>query len=139
MDIYLSHEGDIPLNISKNALETIDGMDEQLQSVAIRIKSRKGDFSYHQEIGCALDELVGELMSKNTLRRGELIIQDALANNDLLITTEIKVRGIPINSTEALFVIALSDTFNKESLYTIPFDFTHGLVNVRDAQTIGNR
>ena len=131
MDIFLTHEGDLLRDTTGNDFEYVFDDDEVLQDIAIRIKSYPGDFAYFQDIGCELSTLVGQLMTPDTLLQGESLIYQALNSSPLLVDKQVTVRGIPVATNEALFVIAIQDTAIEEQLFLIPFDFERGMLRPR--------
>lgn len=134
-DIFLTHEGDFLINADGD-LQQVSGMEEKLQVVARLVKSPDDGTLGGR---CSLYRLVGRLLTPEALRDGEAIIYSALAGSLALSNVVVEVRGIPVSASTALFVISLSTASNPhETLYTIPFDFQHGVIEPRDASTIGN-
>ena len=130
MDLYLTHEGDIGLSVTGD-LQSTTGIGEILQSIAISMKTRLGQFRLRRDLGNSLGQLVGQFLTADTLSLGEKLIIQALSGNQLFSSVSIGVRGIPINDTQALFVISVTNSGGQYATYTIPFDFQHGILKPR--------
>ena len=133
-DLFLSHEGDLVLDMNGD-LQTATDLAEQLQAIALRIKTPQGSFSTVPSLGNVLDSLVGEFMTEALLQQGEQLLYDALSDSLLLSTVYFVVHGAPITPSQALFVIYLQSAQGR-GLFSIPFDFQHGILASRIAGTI---
>lgn len=136
MDFFLSHEGDLVIG-DGGTLVTTDGVAAALQAVAFIVKTARGDYALSPTYGSLLHTLVGELLTPQALLDGEAFLRDALLREEALLPYEITVRGVPVNATQALFLITVAGAFDGTRQFTIPFDFTHGVVELRDPLTIG--
>lgn len=121
-DLYFTHEGDFLC--TDGDLVLASGTDEMRQLVARLVKNDGG-----------LSQLVGLLLTPETLAMGESILLSRLMSSSRLAAQPIEVRAIPVNATQALFVVG--HTAISAPLSTIPFDFTRGVISPRDTTTIG--
>lgn len=135
MDLFLTHEGDLALTTLSELQTTLSTRGEQLQAVGIRVKTKLGYSQLRPLLGSRLDQLVGALLTKETLAMGEKYLQEALANSPLLTTVDVSVRGVPVGTNTALFLIMLN---GGETRYLIPFDFTRGIVEPRGSGALGS-
>lgn len=137
-DLFLTHEGDIRLT-TDGTLSLAESNDDLLQSVAYRMKTRPGQDKLVPQLGNLLHTLVGTLLTPETLRRGEALIHRALSGSRATLYATVNVRGVPINATEALFLIGVAPyDGGRGALYKIPFDFQRGIVKLREANSVGN-
>ena len=127
MDILLTKYGDLSLGVTGD-LDIVKYSQELAQEITFRIQTTIGEFDLLPAFGNRLEELIGELLTPDTLILGENIIYSALAGSPLLSGTSVEVRGVPINATQAIFVISVESDYEPQ-LYTIPFDFLRGIVN----------
>lgn len=130
-DYFMTHEGDLLINIAGDEFAFESGIGEALQDIAIIVKTSPGEFQYNQLLGCALYSLVGKLLTKDVLSEGERLIHSALNSSEKLSEYTITVRGVPVSTNEALFIIAIEDNDENETLYIVPFDFEHGVIEQR--------
>ena len=134
MELFLTHEGD--LMVTDDDLQLVTGIAEILQGIAIRLKTTPGGFLYHTSLGCALDQLIGALLTPATLKEGERLLTVALNDSPLLLGVTLEVRGIPVSRAQALFIVAVNNLREGERLYLVPFDYEHGAVGYRDQSII---
>jgi len=125
----MTHEGDLALS-STGDLQTTNGIGEILQSITLRMKTNISQYRLRQTLGNSLTSLVGQFLTQDTLRSGENLIYAALSGDKLLSSVSVEVRGIPINKTQAVFIISVTGS-DIHGLYSIPFDFQHGIVEPR--------
>ena len=131
MDLFMTHEGDLALNSQTGDLHTTAGIGEVLQSIALRLKTRRGQYRFRQMLGNQLDVLVGQFLTTDALRQGEHLIYQALTDSPLFASCSIEVQGAPISNSQVLFVISVSHS-GQHALYTVPFDFQHGMLAPRN-------
>lgn len=131
-DLFLTHEGDISISDS-GGLHVVTGILEAMQTVGLVMKTKQGTFRARQFLGNNLDVLIGELMTRETLKLAEKIIYNALSGYYTFLDTDIEVRSSPVNSTQAIFVIFIENAVHNK-LYTIPFDFEHGILEKRSEE-----
>ena len=133
-DLFLTHEGDITFSVNNN-LQLTTGLGESLQVMALRLKTMLGSYQLRPAIGNALQTLVGQFLTPETLHDGEQLIFSALSGSQQLANAYIDVQGAAVNATQAVFIIYFNSPTGS-SLYNIPFDFEHGLIESRVAMTI---
>lgn len=126
MDVFCTHEGDLAVGVDGD-LALVDGDAAILQAVSFVVK----------QAGGVLAPLVGELLTPETLLNGEDLLCEALLMCPSLYGVGYEVRGLPVNTTQALFLIDLELTTDVPHLVTIPFDFQAGVVDLRTEATLG--
>ena len=133
MDLFLTHEGDLALDLDTNDIQTVSGTYEQLQEIAFRLKTKRGSLEYDPSIGNSLHQLVGTLLTPESLAYGERLIYDALSDASSMTAIPVVVRGIPINNHDALFVITLSLPTGRDKIFMVPFNYEYGAIGSRSA------
>ena len=131
-DLHLNQNGDLEVEASGD-LKGVDNLEEDLQTLAFRIKTGPGELVLHPEVGAALAQLIGEPVTAETIARGEALILSAATSNGTFSPGEVSVRGVPMRSAEnsapsvVAFVIEIVRG-RQEATFVVPFDFALGRV-----------
>jgi len=129
-ELFLTHSGD--LVFEDRDFKTVDYLDEAIQSVAYRLKTA---FSENN----LLENIIGEFMTRDTIGTIQKELSRIITTDNITLARfPVEVRGFPINTSEAIFVVALGYEEN-EILFTIPFDFNRGILNVIEPEAVGNQ
>lgn len=122
-DIAISEIGEI--SIFNGDFSTVSNTDEILQGVMTRVKTVIGDAILTPQMGCSLEELIGEPNSLDTGSEIKARIISGLTHDGWLSDDEIEVIVQPINLTQILATIII--TFNgEESSLSISLDLSEG-------------
>lgn len=121
-DLMLGPEGDLLVRIDR---------DELADGITFRLRTYLGDYYLHPEIGTQLESYIGEPNIKPVLEAAAEEIIYALTFDGFIDESLLIVRGIPVNTYEALFAIQVYDGASEiPYTFSIPFSFLEGYLNI---------
>lgn len=115
MDFRFSTDGDLELESS--ALLDVSGQRESIQLIMCTIASVSHDWFY-DNIGCDLEQLIGEPCSNVTLSNGANIIFNTIMKTKLYESDDIKVESKLINKEYIGYNVYIRD-YEKPNYYYV--------------------
>lgn len=97
------------------------------QVVMNRLRTDNPDWYLHDEIGADLSELIGLPNTRATGNLGVTLILHSLCNDGFLNPEDLRIRPVPISSSEILFHITLNRPVG-EVVIPVLFNLEHGLL-----------
>lgn len=119
-DVAQGIEGDFIVENGDFALTS--DYESPRQDMTNRIRTQKGDWRSHQNIGADLELLEGEPNTRNTGTKAELQVYETLTYDGRFNAEDLHVRAVP-TSVEALEIYTMLDTDENGSVVvTQPID-----------------
>ena len=117
--LYRIIEGDFMLGEADNAggvdFKITTGHESGAQDVTNRLRTQKGDWRSHPNLGANLELLEGEPNTRETGERGVEQIKDALTYDSRFSDSDVTVRAVP-TSVEQIDFYAIIDSDDREPI-----------------------
>lgn len=97
------------------------------QVVMNRLRTDNPDWYLHDQIGADLSELIGLPNTRSTGDLGVSLIQHSLCHDGFLKLSDLRIRAVPVTSSEILFHITLIRPVG-EVVIPVLFNLEHGLL-----------
>jgi hypothetical protein len=119
--LYVTEDGEITTDETQGTLirdmQVATNFFAKQQIIYTRLKSSKGDWFLYPDLGPSLETLVGQPNTRETAQKGVDMIIQSLTFDGFLSPSEINVRPVPINESEILFYLEITE---NELRYPIP-------------------
>lgn len=129
-DIGMTNDPDLGL-VPVRDMKMIYGAEGDAQLIHTRLKTELGNWVLYPEIGSDLTDLLGELNTEETARRGISSIYRTLTFDNAFNTNELEVDAIPISHSTILFHVKLIRN-NTIVTYAATLDFELNSYNEYD-------
>lgn len=119
-DLENNIDGDFMVD-STGDFALTDGYESARQDMTNRVRTQKGDWRSHKNLGADLELLEGEPNTRETGLKGETQIYEALTYDNRFDISNLSVRAVPVSIEELQFFVVLDTDKNgpvilKESL-----------------------
>lgn len=136
-DLYLgapkyNDDGTLALNSEGKPIQDltyVHSEDTLKQIIYCRLKTQAPDWFFYPELGANLEDLIGELNTRENGAIGEGLIRSALMYDNFLTSEQIEVRAMPVNKDEMMIFLTVTTDDDTIKLQ-IPFSYTEGLKGV---------
>jgi phage baseplate assembly protein W len=132
VDLKMTVTGDLVQSPSGDLL-LVWGDEQIIQEVLFRLKTTKGDYLLSKQVGCSLEEFIGQPNTPLVHAAIEQRIEDELTRDLLLAMPEID--AVDVSDTEVLILIRFSSLDQEDRTIQIQagLDLRKGLVYSRAA------
>ncbi|MEC1657179.1 hypothetical protein P9D81_20235 [Bacillus haynesii] len=119
-DLENNIDGDFMVD-STGDFALTDDYESARQDMTNRVRTQKGDWRSHKNLGADLELLEGEPNTRETGLKGETQIYEALTYDNRFDISDLSVRAVPVSIEELQFFVVLDTDKNgpvilKESL-----------------------
>lgn len=135
VDLKMTPDGQLVVGPDGD-LQLVWGDEQIIQEVLFRLKTTKGDWVLSPEVGCSLEDFIGQPNTSLTHAAIESRIRDSLTSDFLLALPEIHVVDLPTDddqNTRVYILIEFSsiEQDDRKIQITSELDLRKGLVYVR--------
>ena len=126
-DYKIDDNGDFVLNANGD-FQIIYGDEYLAQEIMFRMKTTKGDCLVDSNVGCSLEQFIGQPNTPSTLTYIEKVVSDELTRDSLILDPV--VNAVSVNANEVLIVVEFpSSESNRRIIQIISgLDLLKGLV-----------
>jgi len=118
-DLYLTLNGDIAINGSKDLAKTSNQVQSDVQQVYLRLMTEPGDFYVYPRLGIDLSSLYGLPQNRETGELGKKIIRAGLEQEGLFSGRTILIEAIPISKDSIRFDVHIVSAADQPIVLSI--------------------